>query len=167
LNKVSYIFIIFFVTVIPLNFLYGEREKYSYDYSDPRSVVNSACQMLMNSDYEEMLNVTEMMEKKRTIATIEALTNQKVRDLLIKESGRILNYEMVGIEDFTNDVSNQLMVVTVKWTLKNDTKYLETNPITSIDRDQNTWQKKDEIIYTDYLLKKINEKWKIISKKSK
>ncbi len=149
-----------------LNILYGD--KYPVDYSDPRSVVNSACLMLIHSDYEDMLGVTELMEKKRTIATIEASTNQKVRELLIKESGNILNYELIGMEDFTNEATNQMMVVTVKWTLKNDSaRYLENNPNKSMDKTEDFQQKKDVIIYTDYLLRKIDEKWKIISKKSK
>jgi hypothetical protein len=146
----------------------GQKARYNYDYSDPRSVVDSACRMLMNADYEEMISVTDLMEKKRAIATVEAMTNQNEKELLIKEAGKIISYEQIGTEEFTNDLSNQLSVVTIKWTIKNDTpRYIENNPANTMDNGQDVQPKKDIIIYTDYLLKKIDDKWKIISKKSK
>jgi hypothetical protein len=36
--------------------------------------------MILNSDYEEMINITEKGEKKRTIDTVEQLTNELVRE---------------------------------------------------------------------------------------
>ncbi len=170
IKKVFYIAIIFLSASIMKNMLSADQNKYSYDYSDPKSIVNSACLMLMNSDYSEMLNVTDLMEKKRTLQTIEAVTNVETRQLLLRESAKIISYELVGIEDFTNEITNQLMVVTVKWALKIDSKpYLEDNPKKSIDKvpDKVPDQKGESIVYTDYLLKKIDNKWKIISKKSK
>jgi hypothetical protein len=160
--------LITFSTISLQRIIYGDEGKYKYDYSNPQSIVNSACLMLMNSDYSEMLNITDLMEKKRTQQTLDAATNAETRDALLKEAGKIISYELVGIEDFTNDVTNQLMVVTVKWTLKIDSKTpIENDPFKAMNGAIGRYQKQESIVFTDYLLKKINDKWKIISKKSK
>ncbi len=163
------LFCFFLITFLLLTFLitpfFSESRKYSYDYSNPQSIVNSACLMLMYADYPEMLNLTEMMEKKRTLATIEETTNAKIKELLIKESEKIIKFEIIGTEDFTNNSTNQLMVITVKWAMKIDpSRYVENNPRKAIDLKES---KSESVIYTDYLLKKFEDKWKIISKKSK
>lgn len=167
LRKFSFIFSIVLSAVFLQNVLHADENKYSYDYNDPKSVVNSACLMLMNSDYQYMLNITDMTEKKRTLQTIDAATNAETRGALLKEAAKITSFELVGIEDFTNNVSNQMMVVTVKWILKVEPQPLENDPEKAMIKSSVKDQKHETTVFTDYLLKKIENKWKIISKKSK
>jgi len=159
------------LSTAPLSFSYA-KTRYKYDYSDPESIVRAACVMLLKADYEEMTNITELVEKKRTLSTLDSMKEDKnLKILLKKESEKLISYEIVGKEDFTNNLTNQLFVVTVKWTLKIDND-LPKNPsefdrvTKDIDTQSGKKKKNESIVYTDYLLMKFDDKWKIVSKKS-
>ena len=159
--------------ILLVQLMYSETNRYNYDFSEPATVVQAASKMLMNSDYEAMLIITELKEKKLTVDTLEQIkADSKLRETLKKESDKILGFEITGTEIYTNDISNQLVIVSTKWTIKIDNSDPK-NPQYFVrihendDPDKTRRNKIDSTVYVDYLLKKFDDKWKIISKKTR
>jgi hypothetical protein len=145
--------------------------KYAYDFESPSSIVDAACKMIMNSDYEEMINITEKAEKKRTIDTVEQMTNEIIRERVRKETKKILGYELKTIEYYTNNAADPKVVITAKWTIqvtgarpKNPDNYNRANKVMADPMKQD---RNESSVYEDYLLKPFQGKWKIISTRSK
>lgn len=148
-----------------------EKKKYNYDFSNPESLVYNLYSMLKNTDFEEMLKITELYEKRRVEKTIDEVTNTAgTLSILKKEAAKIKRIEIVGTEYYTNDATNQLAIVVTKWYVVNETilpKHQDIYDGIEKQLNPNPRSSKDSVIYVDYMLKKFGEKWKIISKRSK
>lgn len=151
---------------------FSETNRYSLDSSDPNSVVQAACKMIMNADYEEMVSITEMAEKKRTLDTVEQMKDSNILEKVKKESEKINGYELLRLELYTNDVNNLMAVVYTKWMVKiegnqpkNDPNYIRIYE--SADPNAVKRRKKESEVFVDYLLKYYEGKWKIVSKKTR
>lgn len=162
--------------ILSFSCLFGAEEKYRYDYSDPKSIVAAASKMVFQSDYEEMLKITEMSEKKRAMEIVNSLVSNEVsREDLQKEAEKILGFEILGIEYVTNGNENKLAVVQTKWLMKAETVLPKphsnardiTLPDTSNDSGSQRTVKTTTVVFVDYLLKQFNGKWKIVSKRSR
>ncbi len=168
---------VFFGTVLPPA-LFGGARNYAFDFSDPKSVVTAASRMLLNSDYSEMLVLTEMGEKRRTQETVNSvLSNGSLKSVLQKESDKILGFELLGLEYVTNDATNKMAVVFTRWLVKMET-FIPKNPRNFVPLDPSkdptretasrTPARKDgATVYVDYLLKQYDGKWKIVSKRTR
>lgn len=171
MNKHFLTFTLPIATILSLTVIsYGAGKKYDYDFADPVSVVRAAGKMLMNSDYEEMINITEMNEKKRTIDTVAQMsTNQSTRELVKKESEKINSFELLRIESFTNNTANQLAVVYTRWMIKitANSPRNAANFVRIQDDPASKKIKTESDVYVDYLLKNFNGEWKIISRKTR
>ncbi len=174
LRKISmiYTFSILSISFLTAN-IYSAQEKYIYDFSEPVTVVKAACKMLMNSDFEEMLIVTELNEKKITLETIDQIKlDNTLKEKIKKEGEKIESYEITSMEIYTNNISNQMVVVKTKWIVKVDNSNPK-NPSEfvriqeSVDPDNARRRKYNSIVFVDYLLKKFEDKWKIISKRTR
>jgi hypothetical protein len=151
---------------------FSETNKYSYDSADPNSVVQAACKMIMNADYEEMVPITEMAEKKRTVDTVEQMKDNTIRERVKKESEKINGYELIRLELYTNDVKNIMAVVYTKWMVKimgnqpkNDPNFIRIYE--SADPNAGRRKKTESDVYVDYLLKYYEGQWKIVSKRTR
>lgn len=171
MNKSFFTLALSIAAILSLTILsYGAGKKYDYNLSDPVSVVRAAGKMLMNSDYEEMINITEMNEKKRTIDTVAQMTtNQGTRELVKKESEKINSFELLRIESFTNNTTNQLAVVYTRWMIKitANSPRNAANFVRMQDDPGTKRIKSESDVYVDYLLKNFNGEWKIISRKTR
>ncbi|MGC8764916.1 MAG: hypothetical protein ACP5QT_03435 [Brevinematia bacterium] len=161
--------IIFFVAITTFSFA-TNTNVYNYDYNNPESIIKSAFLMLKNSDFNAMLEITELYEKKRVLNIISEISNNpSVVPALISEAKKIKSFEIVDREDYTNDATNSFVIVVTKWIVLNDSKSPKNSDIYAgiEDKINPAKSKKDSVVYVDYLLKKIDGKWKIISKRSK
>ena len=150
-----------------LEYAISSTNKYIYDYAEPVTVVQAASKMIMNSDYEEMLAITEGTEKKHTQETVDSLkTDPKLKPVLEKESEKLSGFEVLDMEIFTNDVTNQMVVVSTKWLVRIQYS-TPVNPKGYVAPGGNRKVKTDSEVFVDYLLKKFDDKWKIISKKTR
>ncbi len=137
---------------------------YKIDFTKPSAVVKAANQMLLKSDYASMLQITALNEKKRTEQT---LSNLKANFRLFKkvrtEMSRIQDFKILG-EEIYNHTSGKIALVRTEWSIK-----IKPNESTKarviLERDKK--QKAFTHVYTDYLLKLFDGKWKIISQKSR
>ncbi|MFN4215973.1 MAG: hypothetical protein ACK4HQ_01020 [Brevinematales bacterium] len=133
------------------------------DYSDPVLVVDAACIFLMKGDYEYLLLLTEENEKKKTLMILSNLqSNKNARTWLKEEMEKLGGYEVVQAEMYTNGTS-QYAVVTTRWLIKNTSK--EVSEFTTPEEKAKI--KPHIVMSVDYLLKKIDNKWKIVSTKTR
>lgn len=162
------------ILFMSMNALFGaSANKYEYDFNEPVTIVKAASKMLMNADYENMLNITELNEKKKTQETLDEIKgNNKLLDMLKKESDKIAGFEILTMEVFTNDIKNQMVIVSTRWMVKvgangpkNPEDFVKIDP--SADPSTLKQKKLESAVYVEYLLKKMDGKWKIISKKTK
>jgi len=162
--------IIFFVLLCGISFA-ESTNVYKYDFKDPESIVRNSFFMLKNADFEAMLEITELNEKKRVSNTInEILSNPPAKSILLAESKKIKSFEIIAREDYTNNSTNFYIIFITKWVVLNDKKSPKNADIyDGFEKAINSskGQKKESIIYVDYLLKNFDGKWKIISKRSK
>lgn len=155
--------------------LFGAENKYEYDYSDPKSIVTAASKMIFQSDYREMLKITEMSEKKRAQEIVDSLLSNEVTQADLKgEAEKILGFEIVGVEYVTNGNENKLAVVFTKWLMKSDSILPKShdNGRNPMPKDPTRDPEKQKVrttttVFVDYLLKQYNGKWKIVSKRSR
>lgn len=170
----KYFLIICSLIYISLNVSFGAAtNKYEYDFNEPVTIVKAASKMLMNADYVNMLEITELNEKKKTQDTLDQVkTNNKLLEVLKKESEKINSFEILTMEVFTNDVKNQMVIVSTRWMIKigadgpkNSSDFVKISP--SADPSAMKRKKSESAVYVEYLLKKMDDKWKIISKKTK
>lgn len=145
--------------------------KYSYRFDDPDSIVESAYLMLKNADFKSLLLITELYEKRRVEKILDEISNSSELIFILKnESKKMISFEITGKEYITNDLTNQMVVVFTKWYVSNDTASAKNDDIyNGVENQLNPQPKrrKQAVIYVDYLLKKFDDKWKIISKRSK
>ncbi len=117
------------------------------DFSKPDIVVSNAIESLMKKDFSNLLNLTELSEKKRVEKTIESYYGGD-KPVLDSEIENLESYKIVEVY-----YENEFAIVSVDWRLRNN------------------FQSKDGIksyVATRkvlYLLKKFDDKWKIISKR--
>ncbi len=143
---------------------------YNYDFNNPESIVINVFLMLKNTDYKEMLKITDLYEKKRVEKLITEISNNpSILPMLRQESAKIKNFELINSETITNEGTNEYVIITTKWYMSNVSKKAKNSDFyNSIENQINPDKpKKDDIVYVEYLLKKIDKKWKIISKRSK
>jgi len=160
MNKKGLLIVLFVFFLIITGNVYSSS-KYSYDFTDPISIVNAASKMLMSGDYAEMSNITEGSEKKKTDDTIMALKdNYKLQDRLKVESEQIHSFEVTGMELYTNA---QRIIIHTKWLIKVPAR--KSSPFQT--SEDNKKGKLYSTVYVDYLLKQFDTKWKIISKQTK
>jgi hypothetical protein len=139
------------------------KEKIDYDAKSPTSVVKAANKMLANSDFEQLLEITELSEKKRTQMTIDMIrTNAAALGIIMSESKKIEFFEVLKEEIYTNN-ADILAIVYTKWRVKIDQSKLSGKPVSP---QPGTTVKPYSEIWVNYLLRQFDGKWKIISKKS-
>ena len=132
------------------------------DYNDPVSVVKAAKVLLCKADYKGMLAITGKGEKTRTRKTINAIKeNHKLLLSLKKESGKIQKFEIIGKDVFED---KGIAVVYTRWHVD---RKIEKLSRAKMIIDPNKKYKKYSVVFVDYLLRKMDGKWKIISKRSK
>ncbi len=133
------------------------------DYSDPVLVVDAACIFLMKGDYEYLLLLTEENEKKKTLMILSNLqSNKNAKAWLKEEMEKLGGYEIVQAEMYTNGAV-QYAVVTTRWLIKNTAK--EVSEFAT--PEERAKIKPSIVMSVDYLLKKIDGKWKIVSTKTR
>jgi len=157
----------FVLIVFMADFALSSTNIYNYSYGDPASLVTAAGKMIMNADYNPLLDITEQTEKKKTQETIDNIKNNpSFLDELKKQSSDLLEFDVINTEIYTNDTDNQLSVVSIKWKIKleqpgnnSDNMQLQQSGNPDLIGKTNTQSE----VYVDYLLKLFNGKWKIIS----
>ncbi len=133
------------------------------DYSDPVLVVDAACIFLMKGDYEYLLLLTEENEKKKTLMILSNLqSNKNAKAWLKEEMDKLGGYEIVSAELYTNN-TQQFAIVSTRWLIKNTSK--EVSEFTT--PEERAKIKPNIVTSVDYLLKKIDGKWKIVSTKTR
>lgn len=156
-----------------LNSVFSQVKKtntYNYDFNNPESLVINVFLMLKNTDYNEMLKITDLFEKKRVEKLLTEISNNpSILPALKQESAKIKNFELINTESITNEGTNEYIIITTKWYMSNDSKNAKNSDFYNSIEDQIHPEKpkKDTVVYVEYLLKKIDKKWKIISKRSK
>ncbi len=146
------------------------KVKYNYSFDNPETLVESFFLMLKNNDYTEMLKITDLYEKKRVEKILTELSNDSSLYYNLKyESSKMKKFEIINKEVITNEGTNEFIIITTLWYLSNDNKKLKNSDIyEKLENNINPKQKKkDNVVYVEYLLKKIDDQWKIISKRSK
>lgn len=134
----------------------------SVDFSDPASVVTAAKDLLYKADYQGMLEITEGSEKRKTESTLASIKEDRsLLQSLKSEADKIQKFEIMGKEVYD---TQGLAVVYTKWQVK---LVVERNSGVTIVEDKDHAVKPFSTVYVDYLLKKIDGKWKIISQKNK
>ncbi|MEJ5283552.1 MAG: hypothetical protein WHS77_00760 [Brevinematales bacterium] len=156
-----------------VNSIFSQVKKtntYNYDFNNPESLVINVFLMLKNTDYNEMLKITDLFEKKRVEKLLTEISNNpSILPVLKQESAKIKNFELINTEVITNEGTNEYVIVTTKWYMSNDSKNAKNSDFyNSIENQIHPEKpKKDTVVYVEYLLKKIDKRWKIISKRSK
>ncbi|URA10497.1 hypothetical protein [Thermospira aquatica] len=148
-----------FLILIPVLFLLSATK--GLDYSDPVLVVDAACIFLMKGDYEYLLLLTEENEKKKTLIILSNLqSNKNAKAWLKEEMDKLGGYEIVNAELYTNN-SQQYAVVSTRWLIKNTSQEISE----FATPEEKAKIKPNIVTSVDYLLKKIDGKWKIVSTK--
>ncbi|MCX8028871.1 MAG: hypothetical protein N2712_02635 [Brevinematales bacterium] len=119
---------------------------YAVDFSKPDDVVSNAIEMLIKKDFSSMVHLTELSEKKRVEKIIDVYLTDK--SLVDREIGNIQSYQFSDVY-YENDIA----VVRVNWVVKNSYQTKEGIRVYNANR---------KVIY---LLKKFDDKWKIITKR--
>ncbi len=163
-------FILLFLLVNSIFSQVKKTNTYNYDFNNPESLVINVFLMLKNTDYNEMLKITDLFEKKRVEKLLTEISNNpSILPVLKQESAKIKNFELINTEVITNEGTNEYVIITTKWYMSNDSKNAKNSDFyNSIENQIHPEKpKKDTIVYVEYLLKKIDKRWKIISKRSK
>ncbi|OHD55008.1 MAG: hypothetical protein A2Y33_03315 [Spirochaetes bacterium GWF1_51_8] len=151
------------VALLPALAFVKIKEAVPYDGTSATSVVKAANKMLAMCDFEQLLTITELSEKKRTQMTIDTIkTNAKALKIIMQESQKIEFFEILKEEVYTNN-NDILAIVYTKWRMKIDYSLKPGKPV----NEPGTQNKPYSEVYVDYLLRKFDGQWKIISKKSK
>jgi len=128
--------------------------------TNPKDIVNYALNALTNGEIEKLLSITGNAELRKTkeLLTLIQDDDEKRKEIL----GQYKNLKSWTIENIKEHKINNrdITIVNTKW-------------IISIPLEQNRHLAKlpknigkNQIVYMDYMLEKLNNKWKIISKKS-
>lgn len=134
---------------------------YDFDFSDAKSVVEAATDMMMNADFQSLLTVTEGNEYLKTQTTLNTIEdNPDSMDAIEEEMEKIIDFEIISSDYYTND-ANYYSIVKTRWYIEY-TPTASTDTLTVIPDEDKTYN----TVYVDYLLQKYNAKWKIISQKS-
>lgn len=144
--------------------LYSETSIEEVDFNDPASVVRYACYLVTNSDYENMINITESGEKKRTLEALDLIKKDlTILQKIKKDASFILKFDIIDKEIYNKEGKEFAVVYTI-WEMKTDIK-IQKNAITITKEDYDNIRK-SYYVYVDYLLKRYDGKWKIVSRKS-
>ncbi|MCS7299338.1 MAG: hypothetical protein RMJ37_05205 [Spirochaetia bacterium] len=140
------IFIIL-ITLIILPFgSFANNSLASVNFSKPDNVVSNAIQYLMNKNFSNLLELTEFSEKRRVEKIIEAYLTEK--NLIDTEILNIQSYKILNTY-----YEGEFAVVSVEWVVKNKYQTRE---------GPKTYNANRRVLY---LLKKFDDKWKIITKR--
>lgn len=118
----------------------------SVNFSKPDNVVSNAIQYLMNRNFSNLLELTELSEKRRVEKIIEAYLTEK--NLIDTEILNIQSYKILNTY-----YEGEFAVVSVDWVVKN--KYQTREGLKTYTANRRVL----------YLLKKFDDKWKIITKR--
>lgn len=118
----------------------------SVNFSKPDNVVSNAIQYLMNRNFSNLLELTELSEKRRVEKIIEAYLTEK--NLIDTEILNIQSYKILNTY-----YEGEFAVVSVDWIVKN--KYQTREGLKTYTANRRVL----------YLLKKFDDKWKIITKR--
>lgn len=133
---------LFLISILLVSYVWAE-----IDSSKPENVVSNAIESLIKKDFSNILNLTELNEKKRVEMTMEKYYGGD-KGIIETELNNIISYKITEVY-----YENEYSVVSVEWVLKN------------------SFQTKDGVKKSEttrkilYLLKQFDGKWKIISKK--
>ena len=155
--------IILFIIISLSNSAFSDIKDYNINSDEPKSVAKAYAMMLMKADYNSMTNITELKMKKDVLETLFLMQDQNAKITMIRVSERIISFEIVNLEVYTND--NKLALASIKWIMKPDSQ-----PRSSSESRQSggtVFKKNNEIVYIDYILKPYNDEWKIISSKTR
>lgn len=123
----------------------------------PQDIVNTALIALTNGDIEKLLTLTEKTELKQTKELLVLMENKQKRTELINQYKTLQSWSIENTEEQTIN-GKQFAVVSTIWV---------TTPTLEANSDKNLPTKlKSKTIYVDYMLEKINNEWKIISRRS-
>lgn len=143
-------------------FAFADIDDYEIDYSDPESVVLAAKDMLMDMDFEAMLEVTESSQLAKTEDTLSSIEeDSSYKSELKGDVDLIIDIDIVRSDIFTND-STQYAIVNTRWYVEKDPDEGKFGEVVEESSDANTF----DIKYVDYLLQIFDEDWKIISQRN-
>lgn len=128
--------------LLVFNYAYGE-----VDFSKPDVVVSNAIEMLIDKQLSNLLDLTELAEKRRVQKSIDMYYGGD-KSLIEKEISSIQSFKIVDVY-----YEGEFAVVSVDWIVKN---------IYQSKEGQKQYDANRKVLY---LLKKFDDKWKIISKK--
>jgi hypothetical protein len=162
----GFIAVICFVTfAFGVSFAQSNKDKFEYDPLSPKSVVQAAKEMLIRSDFDSMLKVTEQTEKRKTQQTIDAIKeNRRVLRQLQEEAEKLHSFEILEEEVFSSS-KGELAVVYTRWQIVRDKA--STAPGVKLIEEPGREISKYSTVYVDYLLKQFDGEWKIISQRSR
>ncbi len=149
-----------------LGFVSNTTNVYQYNASDAASVVKAIHQMMLATDFEAMLAITAGSEKQKTQDLIDSLheTPALINDLK-KAVKNIVNFEISRTDYFTNQ-NTIYAIVSTRWTLKVDAS-ADAGARLILPPAGGSQPLDFSIIQVDYLLQLFDNKWKIISMRSK
>lgn len=160
-----FIGLVLLVFFIPAFAFVENNTKIEYDFSSPKSIVTAAKHLVVSGDFNEMLKITENSEKRKTETTIISVKkNPKLKMRLKEESKRVRKFEVIKEEIFTSS-KGEIAVVYTRWMM---TK-VQPQQIRGVKVINDPTQKRSKYttVYVDYLLRKFDGKWKIVSRRNK
>ncbi len=163
--KKKHLMMVVLVSVLVLSvagFVNGVTGSYDVDYSEPSSVVENAIAMVLNKDYEAMLEVTADGQKEKTQEIIDELeTNSSFEDELEDTFSRVVDYDIIQADIFTNE-NIYYSIVNTRWVME----FSGIQPTTGVTIIQEN-ERDFDLVFVDYLLREYNGSWYIISQKNK
>ena len=132
-----------------------------YDFNDPESIVKAAQIFLVRSDFVSMTDITELNERKRVENTAEQMKIDRGLAAEVKAQAKLIeSFEIIGTDVITNE-DMELAVVYTKWFVRND----RSKPLPNVKDIEYGAGK--SVILVDYLLRKFDGKWKIITQRTR
>lgn len=117
------------------------------DFSKPEVVVSNAIESLIRKDFSNLILLTELSERKKVEKTIESYYGGG-KLILDSEIGNLESFKVVDVY-----YEGEFAVVVVDWSLKNS--FQSKDGVKSYVANRKVL----------YLLRKFDDKWKIISRK--
>lgn len=134
--------VLLFIFFMIVGYVYG-----NVDFTKPDVVVSNAIESLIKKDFSNLLYLTELSEKRRVEKTIESYYGGD-KSILDSEIGNLESYKIVEVY-----YEGEFAVVVVDWNLRN--RFQSKDGVKSYIANRKVL----------YLLKKFDDRWKIISKR--
>ncbi|MEN2998008.1 MAG: hypothetical protein ABDH28_03105 [Brevinematia bacterium] len=128
--------------------LIGVKSFGEVNFSSPESVVSNAIEKLRKKEFQVLLSLTELAEKKRVEMIIEAYNNSYDKLMIDRSIEYLESFKVVDTY-----YEGEFAVVTVDWVVRG--YYQSRDGVKSYNAVRKVL----------YLLKKFEDKWKIIAKK--